>query len=589
MSKRNNNFLKNKIELIAKSLIKKNEAIKSNYLNAKNFREKEKESKQNNLNLSINTLKDSLSFLEEYKDSFCKDITIKKNQTTYYRNNLNMNLYKPNNYSSFCTKGTSCSDNLTNKNVINDSYKEDKIKNENKKINSLFKTKEENGKNNRNDNNKIIKIYLNRINIEQIKELKIIYEKMIKIFNDANCLKMKENKNSKDNNDNEMNANDYINKCQILSFHCIKILLSQNFEYISKLFYDSIEINKFILYETYLFLSLIYLKEDKLKEYLLLSYKTILFYSSKNIENVIKIIMNFKLYNDIKINLKIKQLNKIIISILKTLTDIPSNRQILLYITPSDNNIETNINNFEIEDIIKKRTSGISNLLMLLKENKDLNEKMLEIEKNEVKLVELYNNMDNYEIEEDISKKEEKIIQKEEFENILPDFDNKKYKYSVVIELDETLVHYYEENNNYFVKVRFGCENFIRYISNFCEIIIVSTSGIEYSEIIIDNLKKTYCPINHRIYSENYKDLDLSKINRDMNKTFFICHEENFLNAPKSNIIKLKEFDGDEQDKELEKLYQEFKKMEEGLKKEDIKHIIQEIQNDIKKEVIEEE
>ena len=67
-----------------------------------------------------------------------------------------------------------------------------------------------------------------------------------------------------------------------------------------------------------------------------------------------------------------------------------------------------------------------------------------------------------------------------------------------------------------------------------------------------------------------------------MNKTFFICHEDNFFNAPKTNIIKLKEFDGDEKDKEFEKLYLEFKKMENGAKNEDIRNIIQNIQNNIR-------
>ena len=124
----------------------------------------------------------------------------------------------------------------------------------------------------------------------------------------------------------------------------------------------------------------------------------------------------------------------------------------------------------------------------------------------------------------------------------------------------------------------------MEYINNFCEIIIVSTSGIEYSNIILNNLTN-HCPINHCIYSENYKDLDLSKINRDINKTFFICHEDNFLKAPKSNIIKLKEFNGDEKDKEFLKLIQEFKKIEEYKKIDDIKNIINNINNNINEEI----
>lgn len=573
MSKINNNILKLKIESIAKALIKKSEETKTNFLTTNKFPE---ESKQNNLNLSTNTLKDSLSCLEDFKNNFYKDVNIKKIQTNYYKKNSNINnVYKYNNYSSICSKGTLSSDDLNNINSINNLYKKDKIQSVNIKLNNL--------KNNENeDEKKIRNILLNKINIEELKGLKKIYEQMINIFNNVK----NEDKIIKNNSDE---TDDYINKLKILSFHYIKALLSENIEYVTKLFYDSIEMNKFILYQIYLFLSIIYLKENKLNEYLLLSYKTILLYSSKNFDNIFDIIIDFTLFYDEKKNQNIISLNKIIISILKTLTDVPSNHQIMYYIMPVQNTIEISgdNNNLDIEQIINKRISGINNLLILLKENKDLSEKLHQLEVDEIKLEELYNNMENtYEIEEVINKNGEMIETENNIEKILPEIDAKKYKYIVILELDETLVHYCEEKDNYFVIVRYGCENFIEYINNFCEVIVVSTSGIEYSDIIINNLDKNKSLINNRIYNDNFKDLDLSKINRDMNKTFFICHEYNFLNAPKSNIIKLKEFDGDEKDKEFIKLHEEFKKIE-NEKIDDVKTIITEIQNNIEKEVIE--
>ena len=524
------------------------------------------------MNLSTNTLKDSLSCLEDFKNNFYKDVNIKKIQTNYYKKNSNINnIYKYNNYSSICSKGTLSSDDLNNINSINNLYKKDKIQSINIKLNNL--------KNNENeDEKKIRNILLNKINIEELKGLKKIYEQMINIFNNVK----NEDKIIKNNSDE---TDDYINKLKILSFHYIKALLSENIEYVTKLFYDSIEMNKFILYQIYLFLSIIYLKENKLNEYLLLSYKTILLYSSKNFDNIFDIIIDFTLFYDEKKNQNIISLNKIIISILKTLTDVPSNHQIMYYIMPVQNTIEISgdYNNLDIEQIINKRISGINNLLILLKENKDLSEKLHQLEVDEIKLAELYNNMENtYEIEEVINKNGEMIETENNIEKILPEIDAKKYKYIVILELDETLVHYCEEKDNYFVIVRYGCENFIEYINNFCEVIVVSTSGIEYSDIIINNLDKNKSLINNRIYNDNFKDLDLSKINRDMNKTFFICHEYNFLNAPKSNIIKLKEFDGDEKDKEFIKLHEEFKKIE-NEKIDDVKTIITEIQNNIEK------
>ena len=165
---------------------------------------------------------------------------------------------------------------------------------------------------------------------------------------------------------------------------------------------------------------------------------------------------------------------------------------------------------------------------------------------------------------------------------ILPDMDITKFKYTVLFQLDETLVHYCEENDNYFVKVRFGAENLIEYIHNFCEVIIVSTSGIEYSDIIANNLSKNRGLISHRIYTEEYENVDLSEINRDKNKIFIICSDDDFLNAPKENIIKLKEFNGDVKDKEFIKLLNEFKNIE-NMEIEDVRNIIPNIKNNITK------
>ena len=579
MSKSKIELLKSKIEPKAKNISKEKENKKEKYLIPKNM---EEESKQNHLNVSSNTLKDSLSILEEFKNSLYPNLNIKKLETNYYKNYQNINLYKRNNLSSFCTKGTTSSDNI-NRNS-SDLCQEDKIITDNKKIksnlNNTICAKHRKEEIIPYDENKIINYLFNKINIEQIKELKNIYEQLIRIFNNIKNISKKEEKeksnNNKSNSDyNNINVNIYNSK--ILSFQYIKALLSKNIEYFTKIFYNSIEINKFILYQIYLFLSLIYLKEEKINEYLLLSYKAIILYSSKNFDNILKIITDFTLFNDEKINKNIILLNKIILSILKVLTDIPSNQQILFFINPINYIIENNNYNSDLEDIIEKRISGINNLLILLKENKDLNEKLLQIEKNEVVLVDRNDKIDKCEVEEATLNKNENELKNTEIEKILPDFDVNKYKYSVILELDETLVHYCEENDNYFVKVRFGCESFIKYINNFCEVIIVSTSEVEYSELIIDNLNKNNCLINYKIINDNYKDLDLSKINRDMKKTFFICHKENFLNAPKSNIIKLKEFKGEEDDKIFVKLNEEFQKIE-GNKIDDIRNIISLIQ-----------
>ena len=572
MSKKSNNLIKEKIESIAKKFVKKKEDETSEYLN-----KYKKETIDNDLTLSKITLKDSLSCLEEFKNSFTKENNIKKFQTNFYNNNNSkITSYKTKYYSSICTKKTISSENNEN---INNSFKEENQNNKNK-----------------NDESKIISILLSRINFDKIKDLKNIYEKLLLLFNNIKYISNKNNLKKNENGGiiNDSN-NNFISQSKILSFHYVKILLSENIENITKIFYNSIEINKFLLYQIYLFISIIYLDEEKLNEYLLLSYKTILLYSSQNFENIYKILTDFsQFYENKKISKKISILNKIIISILKTLTKIiPSNSDIMYYISPVKD-IEININE---DNMIDQRISGINNLLKLLKANKDLNQKLIDIEMKEMQIMESNYNNDNG-IKE-INKNEESIrggsqadyeIEDEDEKNIsniktvliLPDLDIKKFKYTVLFQLDETLVHYCEEKDNYFVKVRFGAENLIEYIHNFCEIIIVSTSGIEYSNIIVNNLSKNRGLISYRIYSEEYENIDLSEINRDKNKMFVICSDDDFLSAPKENIIKLKEFNGDEKDKEFIKLLNEFKNIE-NLEIKDVRNLIPNIKNNINK------
>ena len=565
-----NNLIKEKIESIAKKFVKKKKEDASEYLN-----KLKKDSIDDDLTLSKITLKDSLSCLEEFKNSFTKENNIKKFQTNFYNNNNSkITSYKSKYFSSICTKKTISLENNEN---LNNSFKK------------------ENHNKNKNDESKIISILLSRINFDKIKDLKNIYEKLLLLFNNIKYISnTKKNENGGIINDNN---NNFMNQSKILSFHYVKILLSENMENITKIFYNSIEINKFLLYQIYLFISIIYLDEEKLNEYLLLSYKTILLYSFQNFENIYKILTDFsQFYENKKISNKISILNKIIISILKTLTKIiPSNSDIMYYISPVKD-IEININE---DNMIDQRISGINNLLKLLKENKDLNQKLIDIEMKEIQLMESnYNNdngiKENNYIPED-NKNGENITgdSEAEYEDesnteniktvlILPDMDITKFKYTVLFQLDETLVHYCEENDNYFVKVRFGAENLIEYIHNFCEVIIVSTSGIEYSDIIANNLSKNRGLISHRIYTEEYENVDLSEINRDKNKMIVICSDDDFLNAPKENIIKLKEFNGDVKDKEFIKLLNEFKNIE-NMEIEDVRNIIPNIKNNITK------
>ena len=148
-----NNLIKEKIESIAKKFVKKKEEDASEYLN-----KLKKDSIDDDLTLSKITLKDSLSCLEEFKNSFTKENNIKKFQTNFYNNNNSkITSYKSKYCSSICTKKTISSENNQN---INNSFKKENLNNQNK-----------------NDESKIISILLSRINFDKIKDLINILKK----------------------------------------------------------------------------------------------------------------------------------------------------------------------------------------------------------------------------------------------------------------------------------------------------------------------------------------------------------------------------------------------------------------------------
>ena len=65
-----------------------------------------------------------------------------------------------------------------------------------------------------------------------------------------------------------------------------------------------------------------------------------------------------------------------------------------------------------------------------------------------------------------------------------------------------------------------------------------------------------------------------------MTKCIFICHEQEFFNAPKSNILQLTEFNGEENDREIIFLCKELMRLKDKEIK-DITKILPEISNNI--------
>ena len=619
---------KSKIEKIALKFLKSNQLWKKNYLNMNN---KENIIQKKNYQYNRETEKDILT-IEKEKES---ENIIKK------ENNLNEYNIKHSNYYSV--------NNNDKENGFRNIYEEEKekarkksqIPKKEKGIVPKIKGLEIIAKNHINKLNKESKDELssnslktisniienssqssNYVNFDILNQVNSIYEELKKLFLNIQRLNYAENEKGK--------IEIYF-KCKVLAYDYMQFLFGDEIPKIIKLFNYCLDIGKFIIYQMYFFLSIIYLDDSiYIDNTIEMSLKTILIYSSQNFNNFLNFVQNPQYSADPKKIINIQTKNKIIISILKLINpNIPTNSQIKQFMTldidkeKSNNNLKkigkfplncleeigTNKSN-KLKKINKKErynSLGIIYLLSILKENRELTEKLNQIEKKVLILYE-QKNTDNNNINNtnqitnnqnlitsslssmnmNYSKSNNNSSNKNRLSNMnklfLPNLNpNKNYKLFLIFELDETLVHYCEEKDNCSVKVRCGVEDCFNKIYDFCEITIVSTSSKEYTDIVVDtiNKKKTY--IQNRIYKELFdedENFDLSLINRDMNKCIFICHEEEFFNAPKNNILQLTEFNGEENDREIIFLCKELMRIKNDEIK-DVTQILLEISNNV--------
>ena len=166
----------------------------------------------------------------------------------------------------------------------------------------------------------------------------------------------------------------------------------------------------------------------------------------------------------------------------------------------------------------------------------------------------------------DLIEESQEILQQPDAPYFPPKKPEDNREYCLVLDLDETLVHYFEDENESYVKVRLGTEKFIRELSKYCEIAIFTASTKYYADIVIDGLDCNEL-IDYRLYREhttitngvNIKDL--SRLGRDLNKIIIIDNiEENYQLQP-NNGLNISDFEGDENDNELEFLLRDLIKI----------------------------
>lgn len=115
--------------------------------------------------------------------------------------------------------------------------------------------------------------------------------------------------------------------------------------------------------------------------------------------------------------------------------------------------------------------------------------------------------------------------------------------FTLVLDLDETLVHYYETEDEGHYLVRPGCEVFLEEMSQYYEIVIFTAAMQDYADWVLDHLDTSHF-ISYRLYRQhaipdgNVYLKDLSRIGRNTAKTIIVDNvAENFQLQPDNGIL----------------------------------------------------
>ena len=131
-------------------------------------------------------------------------------------------------------------------------------------------------------------------------------------------------------------------------------------------------------------------------------------------------------------------------------------------------------------------------------------------------------------------------------------------EYTLVLDLDETLIHSIKNNDGQTPKalVRKGTELFIEKLSEYCEIVIFTAGKQDYADSIIDNLdcadKVSYRLYREHTYIHNESIIkDISRLGRDLAKVVIVDDIEDNYQLQKENGLHISEYIGDDNDMEL--------------------------------------
>ena len=167
-----------------------------------------------------------------------------------------------------------------------------------------------------------------------------------------------------------------------------------------------------------------------------------------------------------------------------------------------------------------------------------------------------------------------------------PPSDPKKI-FTLVVDLDETLVHYVEEESRAYVQVRPYADYFLTEMGKYFEIVIFTAAAEDYADIVLNELDKNNA-IDYKLYRKHTEQIngvfikDLSKLGRDINKVVIIDNNKDNFSLQPENGLHICSFLGDQEDDELYLLTTDLMKIVKGNKK-DLRPAVKEIDAIMKK------
>ena len=173
-----------------------------------------------------------------------------------------------------------------------------------------------------------------------------------------------------------------------------------------------------------------------------------------------------------------------------------------------------------------------------------------------------------------------------EFAPYLPPI-NPKYKYTLVLDMDETLIHYFFTHISGMFFVRPYCFEFLKELNELYEIVTFTAGTKDYADNILNILDIDNNIIKYRLYRQHTTILglnvykDLSKLGRDLSKVIIIDNlKENFKMQP-NNGIYIKTWTNDINDVQFKDLLKILRDIA-ILNVNDVRPIIQKMNDEIK-------